>query len=153
MITEGQKAEGFVLRDQDGTMVSLSDYAGKRVVLYFYPKDDTPGCTVEGMEFSRLKEEFSNHNTVVLGISKDTVESHKDFCNKHELSIRLLSDGSGDVLGAYDALREQKDNGKKSAGIVRSTVFIDENGTVRRHWKGVQPEGHARNVLEFIASL
>ena len=150
---EGQKAPAFSLENQDGEMVSLADLAGKRVVLYFYPKDDTPGCTTEGLEFSALREEFEKENTVVYGISKDSVTSHKKFCDKHGFGIDLLSDESGEMIEAYGAWREKSNFGKKSMGIVRSTVLVDENSTIRKHWETVKAQGHAQQVLTAINSL
>ena len=152
MITEGQKAPPFSLKNQDGEEVSLDDCAGKRVVLYFYPKDDTPGCTTEGIEFTQLKDEFEKHNTIVFGISKDTVDSHKKFCDKHGFSIELLSDESGETIEAYGAWQEKNNFGKKAMGIVRSTVLLDESGTTLKHWKNVQAAGHAKEVLDFITA-
>ena len=153
MITEGEKAPTFSVKNQNGEMVSLSDFAGKRTVLYFYPKDDTPGCTTEGLDFSALRKEFEKHNTSIFGISRDTIESHKRFCNKYGFSIDLLSDEDGKILEAYDAWGEKNTFGKKSMGIIRSTVLIDESGTVVKHWRNVQAQGHAKKVLQFIASL
>ena len=153
MITEGNKAPAFSSKNQNGETVSLTDVAGKRAVLYFYPKDDTPGCTTEGLEFSALREEFEKHNTKIFGISKDTVKSHKKFCDKHKFSIDLLSDEDGNMLEAYDAWGEKNTFGKKTMGIIRSTVLIDENGTIVKHWKNVQAQGHAQKVLQFIVSL
>lgn len=152
MITEGEKAPTFSAKNQNGEKISLTDLAGKQVVLYFYPKDDTPGCTTEGLEFSALRTAFEKHNTVIFGISKDTVESHKRFCDKHGFGIDLLSDEDGKMIEAYDAWGEKNTFGKKSTGIIRSTVLIDENGTVAKHWKSVQAKGHAEKVLQFITS-
>ena len=153
MITEGQKASTFSLKNQNGEEVSLAGYTGKRIVLYFYPKDDTPGCTTEGIEFSQLKDEFEKQNTIVFGISKDTVDSHKKFCDKHGFNIELLSDESGETVEAYGAWQEKNNFGKKAMGIVRSTVVIDEEGVVIKHWKVVQAAGHAEEVLNYIKSL
>ncbi|MCY4577060.1 MAG: peroxiredoxin [Candidatus Kaiserbacteria bacterium] len=150
MILEGQEAPAFLLKNQDGGEVSLDKLKGKWVVLYFYPKDDTPGCTTEGLEFSALRKEFEKHNAVVFGISKDTVESHKKFCEKHKFSIDLLSDEGGEMIEAYGAWREKNSFGKKTMGIVRSTVLIDASGTVIKHWKSVQAQGHAQQVLATI---
>ena len=153
MSMEGQKAPAFSLENQDGEMISLADLSGKRVVLYFYPKDDTPGCTTEGLEFSALREEFEKQNAVVFGISKDSVTSHKKFCDKHGFGIDLLSDENGEMIEAYGAWQEKSNFGKKSMGIVRSTVLVDENGTILKHWKTVKAQGHAQQVLTFIISL
>ena len=152
MIQEGEKASDFTLKNQKGEEVSLSGFVGKNVVLYFYPKDDTPGCTTEGMEFSALRERFEENNTVVLGVSKDSVESHKKFCDKYEFSIDLLSDEDGAVVEAYGAWQEKNTFGKKQTGIVRSTVLIDEQGVIKKHWNNVKAQGHAQEVLDFISS-
>lgn len=153
MTPDGEKAPAFSAKNQNGETVSLADMAGKRVVLYFYPKDDTPGCTTEGLEFSALQKEFEKHNTSVFGISKDTVESHKQFCNKHSFSIDLLSDEDGSMIKAYGAWGEKNKFGKKSTGIIRSTVLLDENSMIIKRWKSVQAQGHAQKVLQFIQSL
>ena len=153
MITEGERAPSFSSKNQNGETVSLTDIAGKRVVLYFYPKDDTPGCTTEGLEFSALRKEFEKYNTVIFGVSKDTVESHKRFCDKHGFSIDLLSDEGGTMLEEYGAWGEKNKFGKKSLGIIRSTVLLDENGVALKHWKKVQAQGHAEKVLRYVASL
>ncbi len=153
MITEGERAPTFSVRNQNGEMVSLTNLVGKRAVLYFYPKDDTPGCTTEGLEFSALREEFEKYNTSIFGISKDTVESHKQFCSKHGLSIDLLSDEDGKMLEAYGAWGEKNKFGKKSMGIIRSTVLIDESGVVVKHWKSVQAQGHAQEALHLVSEL
>ena len=147
MIEKGKKAPAFSLKNQNGGTVSLADYVGKKVILYFYPKDDTPGCTSEGLEFSALKEEFEKHNTVIFGISRDTVDSHKKFHEKYGFTIDLLSNESGEVLEEYDALRERDGGG---TGIARSTVFIDEEGVVHNHWRTVEAKGHAQAVLAYI---
>lgn len=152
MITKGQKAPDFSLKNQNGEEVSLADLAGKKVLLYFYPKDDTPGCTTEGLEFSALQKEFEKQNAIVFGISKDGVASHKKFCDKHGFTIDLLSDESGETLEAYDAWQEKNTFGKKSMGIVRSTVLVNEDGNIAEHWKNVQAQGHAQKALDFIAS-
>lgn len=150
MIQEGEKAPDFRAKNQNGEEISLADLSGKNVVLYFYPKDDTPGCTTEGMEFSAYKEKFEEQNTVVLGISKDSVESHKKFCDKYKFSIDLLSDEDGTVVEAYGAWQEKNNFGKKQMGIVRSTVLIDEQGIIKKHWKNVTVQGHAQEVLNII---
>ena len=142
-IKEGERAPEFTLKNQNGEPVSLANVAGKKVVVYFYPKDDTPGCTLEGQEFSALQKEFEKYNTIVFGVSKDTVDSHSQFCNKYDFSIDLLSDEDGTVLRAYGALQEQ-------GAIVRSTVLIDENTNIQKHWDNVQPQGHAQQVLDTL---
>lgn len=152
MIKEGKKAPDFTLQNQEGEEVSLEDFAGQKVVLYFYPSDDTPGCTLEGQEFSALKEKFEANNTIVLGVSKDTVDSHKKFCKKYKFTVDLLSDEGGAVVEAFGAWREKVSFGRKKETIVRSTVLIDEKGKIEKHWKTVKPAGHAQQVLDFVAS-
>ena len=152
MNMEDKKAPAFTLQNQNGEEVSLANFVDKKVILYFYPKDDTPGCTTEGLGFSALKKEFEKHNTIVLGISKDTVGSHKKFCDKYNFTIDLLSDESRKTIEAYGAWQKKNIFGKKQMGIVRSTVLIDKNGVVQKHWKTVDPKNHAQEVLDFISS-
>ena len=150
MIEEGRKAPTFHLLNQDGKEISLTDFAGKHVALYFYPKDDTPGCTVEGQQFSALHDDFAKKNTVVFGVSKDSVESHKKFHEKYAFKIDLLSDEEGKMLEAYDAWREKNNYGKTYMGIVRSTVLINPNGKIQKHWRNVKADGHAEKVLAEV---
>ncbi len=150
MLETGQTAASFTLNDQNGMPVSLSQFKGKKVVLYFYPKDDTPGCTVEAIDFTAKAAEFQQKNTVVLGISKDSVASHQKFCEKHRLGISLLSDPDGTVLEAYGVWQEKKNYGKTYMGIVRSTFLIDETGIIQKGWKNVKVEGHAQAVLNAL---
>ncbi|NDD66751.1 peroxiredoxin [bacterium] len=149
-IEMGQPAPPFSLSDQHGHTVSLSQYRGKTVILYFYPKDDTPGCTVQATDFSSLAPQFESKNAVVLGVSKDSVASHEAFCSKYNLGITLLSDPDHTVLEAYGAWQEKTMYGKKSMGIVRSTVVISPDGLVQAHYKKVSPEGHAQTLLDAL---
>jgi peroxiredoxin Q/BCP len=158
MIEEGKKAPAFVLPASDGAEpsakpVKLSDYAGKRVVLYFYPKDNTPGCTTEANAFQAAEKQLAKLNAVVLGISKDSVESHCKFSKKFDLRFRLLSDADGKVLEKYGAWGEKNMYGKKMMGIIRSTVVIDEAGVVRRVFPKVKVAGHVDAVLEALSAL
>ncbi|MBX3509301.1 MAG: thioredoxin-dependent thiol peroxidase [Parvibaculum sp.] len=150
---EGQRAPAFSLPADDGTTVSLKSLAGKKAVLYFYPKDDTPGCTTEGIAFSALKKKFEAAGTVVLGISKDSIEAHCKFRDKHNLTVRLLSDEDGKMLEAYGVWKEKSLYGRKFMGIERSTFLIDEKGVVRRVWPKVKVNGHADEVLEAAKAL
>jgi len=150
MLNIGDKAPAFRLDNQDGKSVSLSDFSGKKVVIYFYPKDDTPGCTIEAKEFTDRKAEFDAKNTVILGVSKDSVKSHEKFCNKHSLGITLLSDESGEMVESYGAWQEKKNYGKTYMGIVRSTFLIDEEGSIMNIWPNVRVKGHVDAVLESI---
>jgi len=153
MIEENSKAPAFTLPDQDGNPVSLSDFKGKTVVLYFYPKDSTPGCTTEAVDFTNLKPEFDKAGAVVLGMSKDSVRRHRNFADKNDLKVTLLSDEDGKVIEAYGAWGEKKMYGKTMMGIIRSTVVIDGDGVVRKVWPKVRVKGHAAEVLEAVKAL
>jgi peroxiredoxin Q/BCP len=152
-IEEGKKAPGFSLQDQDGTGVALSDFEGSWVVLYFYPKDDTPGCTIEACEFTDGIQDFEGLNAVVLGCSPDSPEQHRKFIAKHELSVRLLSDPDHGVMEAYGAWGEKNMYGKITVGVIRSTVIIDPKGVVAHRWKRVKAKGHALKVRERLEQL
>ena len=150
-IKVGKPAPVFALKGSDGGEHSLSDYAGKTVVLYFYPKDDTPGCTKEACGFRDLRSKFKKLNAVVLGISKDSVSSHSDFIKKFKLPFVLLSNPDAGVLKAYGAFGEKTQYGKTFMGTIRSTVIIGPDGTVLKHWKKVKKaEEHPAEVLEFL---
>lgn len=130
MLEVGTKAPDFTLPDQNGAMHTLSDYRGKKVLLYFYPKDNTPGCTKQACGYSERLPQFQEKGTVILGISKDSVASHKRFEEKQNLTITLLSDPERTVIEAYDVWKEKKNYGKVSMGVVRTTYLIDEEGTI-----------------------
>lgn len=132
MLGIGTKAPNFTLPDQNGQMHSLEEYRGKKVILYFYPKDNTPGCTKQACGFSELYPQFMEKGAVVLGISKDTVASHKKFEEKYGLKFTLLSDTELEVIKAYDVWKEKKNYGKVSMGVVRTTYLIDEEGVIIR---------------------
>lgn len=152
-IEPGTMAPEITLPRDGGDTVSLSDYAGKAVVLYFYPKDDTPGCTVEAIDFTARAGQFADANAVVLGISKDTVAKHDKFRDKHGLGVVLLSDAEGDVCERYGVWVEKKMYGKTYMGIARTTVLIDGEGKIARVWDKVKVEGHADEVLEAVKAL
>ncbi len=153
-IMEGRSAPLFTLKDQNGNKVALKDFKGQRVVVYFYPKDDTPGCTKEACGFRDLWAEVKSLNTAVLGISPDGSESHQDFINKYSLPFILLSDPDKKVMEKYGAWGEKVMYGKKMIGIIRSTVLIDEKGKVIKHWKKVpNAQLHPQKVLEVLQSL
>ena len=152
-IEEGKKAPAFTLQDEDGDSVSLSDFKGSWLVLYFYPKDDTPGCTVEACEFTDGISDFEGLNAVVLGCSPDSPEKHRRFIAKHGLGVRLLSDPEHRVMEAYGAWGEKKMYGRVSVGVIRSTVLIDPEGRIAHHWKKVSAKGHAQKVRERLAEL
>jgi len=153
MIAEGQKAPDFSLPASTGETVSLSQYQGKNnVVLYFYPKDDTPGCTTEACSFRDSLADFQVLDTVVLGVSRDDVASHQKFSQKYSLPFPLLADTDGSVTEAYGVWQEKNMYGKKTWGIVRSTFIIDREGVVRKVFPKVKVDGHSAEVLEFIRS-
>ncbi len=154
MLEKQQHAPMFRSKNQNNQLVSLTDYAGeKNIVLYFYPKDDTPGCTIEANDFTRLAEEFGKYNTVVIGVSKDSCESHVDFIKKFGLKVELLADTSGELCESYGVWREREKNGVKSMAILRSTFIINKDGVLVDVAYGVTPEGHAEEVLEKIKNL
>lgn len=144
------QAADFNLLDQNGKNHSLHDYRGKYVVLYFYPKDNTPGCTKEACGFRDHIKEFEAQNTVVLGISKDSIESHKKFAEAYHLPFPLLSDPEGETTKAYGAWGEKKFMGKTYEGIQRNTYVISPTGEIIKTFKNVSPFGHAQEVLQFI---
>ncbi|MCS6838555.1 MAG: peroxiredoxin [Bdellovibrionaceae bacterium] len=129
---------------------SFAKYKGRYLLLYFYPKDNTPGCTLEGREFSELKPEFDRLNTVVFGVSKDSIESHEKFKEKQCYQIDLISDASGRLCQYFDVIKEKNLYGKKSLGIERSTFLLDPQGKVIKEWRKVKAEGHAAEVLQWI---
>ncbi|RME31057.1 peroxiredoxin [Candidatus Woesearchaeota archaeon] len=149
----GFPAPNFSLYDQDGKVVTLSDFRNKWVVLYFYPKDDTPGCTLEAREFTALKDEFDARDCVILGVSRDSPKQHCAFKDKYALDLRLLSDPHHTVLEQYSAWREKNLYGKIMLGIARSTVLIDPDGIVAHYWKNVRAKGHASAVLAKLKEL
>ena len=152
-ISDGKKAPDFTSVDQDDKKVKLSELKGKWVVLYFYPKDDTPGCTVEACDFTAGLKDFEGLDGVVLGCSPDSTESHRKFIAKYKLKIRLLSDPEHDVLEKYGAWGEKNMYGKVSMGVIRSTVIIDPEGKVAHHWAKVKAQGHADAVKEKLEEL
>lgn len=148
--TIGQKAPDFSLPDADGKTWKRADFKGQKIVLYFYPKDDTPGCTVEGIEFSALLPAFRKKNAVVIGISKDGPVSHKNFIDKYRLKVLLLSDIERKTLNDYGVWQEKKMYGKTVEGTARTTFLIDEKGFVEKIWNKVQAKTHAQSVLDSI---
>ena len=150
MLEVGTKAPEFTLPDKDGNPVSLTDFAGKKVVLYFYPKDNTPGCTRQACAFAEAYEEFKKINAVVIGVSKDSVASHQKFAEKHGLPFILLSDPELTAIQAYGVWQEKKLYGKVSMGVVRSTFVIDENGMIEKVMPKVKPDTNAAEILEYL---
>ncbi len=149
-VIEGKKAPAFTLPDQGGTKVKLADLAGQWVVLYFYPKDNTPGCTIEAKDFSNNLKKFSKLGARVLGCSPDSTESHEKFINKYKLKITLLSDLDHKVMSKYGAWGEKNMYGKITLGVIRSTVLIDPRGKVVKHWKRVKAKGYVETVRETL---
>lgn len=152
-LTVGSAAPDFALEDQDGRRVSLGDFAGKWVVLYFYPKDDTPGCTTEACQFTEGIEAFAGLDAVVLGCSADSPASHAKFIAKYDLKLTLLSDPQHAVMAKYGAWGEKKMYGKTVQGVIRSTVLIDPRGRVAQHWANVKADGHAAAVRAKLEEL
>lgn len=150
MLNVGEKAPEFTLADRNGQPVSLSDFAGKRVVLYFYPRDNTPGCTRQACAFARLYEEFQALNAVVVGVSKDSVASHDKFAQKYGLPFVLLSDPELLAIQAYGVWQEKKLYGKTSMGVVRTTYLLDEQGVIQKVMPKVKPDQNAGEVLAFL---
>ena len=153
MITLGARASAFSLQNENEEIVCLSHFLGSWVVLYFYPKDDTPGCTTEAREFSHELKKFSELNSVVLGCSPDEPQKHRAFIKKHKLRIGLLSDPKRTVMKKYGAWREKNLYGKKVIGVVRSAVLIDDKGIVVYHWRSVKSLGHAEKVQKTLKTL
>jgi peroxiredoxin Q/BCP len=152
-IEEGAAAPDFKLKDDQGKEIRLSSLRGKPVVLYFYPKDDTPGCTKEACSFRDRKSDLERRGAVVLGVSPDTVASHGKFRDKYSLNFPLLADAGHQVAEAYGAWREKNMYGKKSMGIQRSTFLIDRDGKLRKLWRKVSVEGHDEEVLAALTAL
>ncbi len=154
MLRANQAAPGFSLPNQRNETVSLSDFRGKKhVVLYFYPKDDTPGCTIEANQFTALATEFAKLDAVVIGVSRDSCASHQAFVDKYGLRLDLLADTGGELCTSYGVWQAKEKNGEKRMGIVRSTFIIDKDGIVREALYGVSAEGHAQEVLRRVGQL
>ena len=152
MLEKGMKAPEFTLADKEGNMVSLSDFAGKKVVLYFYPKDNTPGCTRQACAFAGSYAGFRDQNVVVIGISRDSAASHKKFAEKYDLPFVLLADPELSAIQAYGVWQEKKLYGKVSMGVVRTTFIIDENGLIEKVMPKVKPDTNAAEILEYLKS-
>lgn len=150
MLKEGSKAIDFELKDQDGLLRKLSDWKGKKIVLYFYPKDNTSGCTRQACSFRDNYKLYEGLNVVIIGISKDTVSSHRKFIDKYDLPFVLLSDPNKEVCELYEVLKEKSMYGKKYMGINRSTYIIDENGIIIKAMEGVNPDTNALDVLDYL---
>jgi len=152
-LTAGSSAPGFTLPDSEGTSRSLNDFKGRWVVLYFYPRDNTSGCTLEAIDFTNRAADFKKRKALILGISPDSETSHRKFITKHGLGITLLSDSDRKVLELYGAWQLKKLYGKESYGVVRSTFLIDPEGVIRRVWDKVKVHGHVDEVFESLKEL
>ena len=150
MLEAGTKAPDFTLPDKNGELINLSDFLGKKIVLYFYPKDNTPGCTRQACAFAQNYDAFKSNNTVVIGISKDSVASHLKFAQKHDLPFILLSDPDLQAIQAYDVWKEKKIAGKVGFGVIRSTYIIDEQGFIERAMPKVKPDTNAAEILAYL---
>lgn len=146
----GQKAIDFSLPNQDGKEIKLSDYKGKKVILYFYPKDNTKGCTTEACDFRDHIKTFTDKNAVILGVSKDSVKSHNNFATKYDLPFELLSDVELTVIEKYGVWQLKKNYGKEYMGIVRSTYVISEEGTIEQVYKNIRVKGHIDKIIEAL---
>ncbi len=153
MVEAGDAAPDFELPDGEGKRVSLGSLRGRKVVVYFYPKDDTPGCTIEAVDFTKLRDGFEKAGAVVVGISKDSCASHVKFTKKYGLTVRLLSDEDHSVQERYGVWRLKNFLGKESMGTARVTFLLDKGGKVVRIWDPVKPEGHAAEVLEEVRKM
>lgn len=146
----GDQAPSFVLSATDNKTISLDDFRGKNLLIYFYPKDDTPGCTQEAQDFRDLYPEFQKLHTEILGVSKDSLKSHEKFKDKHQLPFQLISDENLEMIEAYGVWVEKSMYGKKYMGIERASFFVDAHGMVQHIWPKVKVKGHAEEVLQFI---
>ena len=153
MLEVGMKAPGFTLPDKEGNEISLDMFLGKKVVLYFYPKDNTPGCTRQACAFAEKYDEFKNKNVVVIGISKDSTASHQKFADKYNLPFILISDKELDAIEKYGVWQEKKMCGKVSMGVVRTTFIIDENGKIEKIMPKVKPDTNAAEILKYIEKM
>ena len=154
MLSAKQTAPSFTTTNENNEAVELSNFLNKKnIVLYFYPKDDTPGCTIEANQFTALADEFNQYDTIVLGVSKDNETSHQAFINKFNLKISLLADTSGEICEAYKVWQEKEKNGIKKMGIVRSTFIINKQGKITHAEYGVTAEGHAADILDKVKQL
>ena len=150
MLEQGTKAPNFTLKDKDGNEISLNSFLGKKVVLYFYPRDNTPGCTRQACAFANAYDEFKSKDIVVIGISKDSVASHQKFAEKYNLPFILLSDPERVAIESFGVWQEKKMYGKVSMGVVRSTFIIDENGIIEKVMPKVKPDTNAAEILEYL---
>ena len=152
-LREGDIAPDFCMPDQNEKKVCLKDYKGQNIVLYFYPKDNTPGCSLEAMMFTKFKSEFEKNKTTILGVSKDSCDSHRKFIEKKNLNLTLISDRDKEIQKKYGVWRLKKFMGKEFVGTIRSTFLIDSNGKIKKIWDKVKVQGHVEQVLNEIKKL
>ncbi|MBQ4249906.1 MAG: thioredoxin-dependent thiol peroxidase [Clostridia bacterium] len=152
MLEAGKKAPGFTLNDKDGNPVSLSDFSGRKTVLYFYPKDNTSGCTRQACAFGRTYDEYERLGVAVIGVSRDSEASHRKFAEKNSLPFILLSDPELTAIKAYDVWQEKKLYGKTSMGVVRTTYLIDASGTIEKVWPKAKPDTNADEILAYLTA-
>ncbi|HLD00427.1 MAG TPA: thioredoxin-dependent thiol peroxidase [Candidatus Nanoarchaeia archaeon] len=153
LLKTNQKAPSFTLSNQEGKTVSLGDFKNKWVVLYFYPKDDTPGCTIEALDFTRWADKFKQNGAVIIGVSPDSLKSHCKFIDQHDLKLTLLSDEEKKVLAAYGVWGKKKFMGREYMGVLRTTFLINRDGKIVKIWENVNVKGHAEEVLSTLTNL
>ena len=153
MVKLGKKVKNFKIAATGNKIINLTDYKGKNVVLYFYPRDSTPGCTIEGQDFRDAKGKFTRQNTVILGVSRDSLKSHENFSSKQKFNFDLLSDEDEKLCQLFDVIKMKNLYGKKSLGIERSTFLIDEDGILRQEWRKVKVKEHVAEVLSAVKAL
>ena len=150
LLQAGQLAPDFTLPDQNGTPVTLSDYNGRKRIVYFYPRDNTPGCTRQACAFAAAQHVYAEHGIIVIGISKDSVASHTRFAQKYDLPFLLLSDPERIAIESYGVWQEKKNYGKTSMGVVRTTFYIDEQGVIQKVWPKAKPDTNAQEILAYL---
>ena len=150
LLQAGQLAPDFTLPDQNGTPVTLSDYNGRKRIVYFYPRDNTPGCTRQACAFAAAKHVYAEHGIIVIGISKDSIASHTRFAQKYDLPFLLLSDPERIAIESYGVWQEKKSYGKTSMGVVRTTFYIDEQGVIQKVWPKAKPDTNAQEILAYL---
>lgn len=149
----GKKVKNFKIAATGNKDISLNEFEGKKVILYFYPRDSTPGCTTEGQDFRDAKGRFTRQNTVILGVSRDSIKSHENFKTKQKFNFDLLSDSDETLCNQFDVIKIKNMYGKKLLGVVRSTFLIDDKGVLRQEWRNVKVKGHVEDVLSAVKAL
>ena len=153
MVLQGKKCPDFISDATGGTQLSNKDFIGKNLVIFFYPKDNTPGCTLEGQDFRDNYKKFNNLNTDIVGVSRDSVKSHENFREKQSFPFQLISDPDEDMCKAFDVMREKSMYGKKYIGVDRSTFLVNSEGHIVKEWRSVKVKGHVQEVLEAVKDL